>query len=329
MLFTVGSTASPDNYDAARIDVINRSTGERRTVYQNASMARYTSSGHLLLSRAGSLFAAAFDPATAKLSGTPVSVAQGIGGDGTTGAAHVDVSANGTLAYLPGDQRGSMRQIVMVDFKGTQTKIGLSDALYNDLRISPDGKRLAFAEGTSGLADIWVYSFDRGTRTRLTFNGTNATPVWSANSQEIIYAEILPDAKGTKFLRTSADGGREPITVGSAVARVYLKHVSADGEWALVDYVDNTGTGANVGRVPLRPDAPIEPVVQTGADDFAGMLSPDGRFLAYQSDEGGTIEVFVRDLKNPSGDGRCRTPAVRNRCGPSTAARSSTAQRRA
>ena len=301
VLFTVGSTASPDNYDAARIDVINRSTGERRTVYQNASMARYVSSGHLLLSRAGSLFAASFDSATARLSGTPVSVAQGIGGDGTTGAAHVDVAANGTLAYLPGDQRGSMRQLALVDFKGTRTKIDLPDALYNDVRISPDGKRVAFADGTSGLADIHVYSFERGTRTRLTFNGTNATPVWSPDSQEIIYAEILPDAKGTKFLRTSADGGRDPVLVGSAVARIYLKHVSADGEWALVDYVGNAVTRANIGRVPLRPDATIVPLVETRADDFGAALSPDGRFLAYQSDEGGTIDVFVRDLKNPSG----------------------------
>jgi len=117
-----------------------------------------------------------------------------------------------------------MRQLALVDFAGTRTGIKLSDALYNDIRISPDGKRVAFAEGTSGLGDIWVYSFERGTRTRLTFSGITATPVWTADARDIVYAEIMPDAKGTRFLRTNADGGGEPVLVGSAVARVYLKH---------------------------------------------------------------------------------------------------------
>ncbi|MDQ3421717.1 MAG: serine/threonine-protein kinase, partial [Acidobacteriota bacterium] len=301
VLFTVGTTGSPDSYEMSRIDAINRQTGERRAVYQNASMARYAASGHLLLSRGGSLFAAPFDPTTLKLSGTPVSVAQGIAGDGTTGAAHVDWSANGTLAYLAGDQRGSMRQLAMVDFAGTRTGIKLPDALYNDIRISPDGKRVAFADGTSGLGDIWVYSFERGTRTRLTFSGITATPVWTADGRDIIYAEIMPDAKGTRLMRTSADGGREPVSVGSALARVYLKDVSADGTWAVVDYISNTGTRADIGRVPLRPDATIEPLVKTKADDFGATLSPDGRYLAYNSDEGGAMEVFVRELQGSTG----------------------------
>ncbi|MDQ3488651.1 MAG: serine/threonine-protein kinase [Acidobacteriota bacterium] len=299
VLFTLGTTASPDSYDSSRIDAINRQTGERREVYQNASMARYAPTGHLLLSRAGSLFAAPFDPVTLKLSGTPVSIAQGITGDGTTGAAHIAWSDNGTLAYLAGDQRGSMRQLAFVDFAGTRTGIRLPDALYNDIRVSPDGKRLAFTEGTSGLGDIWVYSFERGTRTRLTFSGIAATPVWSADGRDIVYAEILPDAKGTRFSRTSADGGREPVSIGSAVARVYLKHVSADGAWALIDYVNNTGNGA--GRVLLQPDATIEPLVNTKADDFGATLSPDGRFVAYNSDEGGAMEVFVRELRGSTG----------------------------
>ena len=296
VLFTLGTTASPDSYDSSRIDAINRQTGERREVYQNASMARYAPTGHLLLSRAGSLFAAPFDPVTLKLSGTPVSIAQGITGDGTTGAAHIAWSDNGTLAYLAGDQRGSMRQLAFVDFAGTRTGIRLPDALYNDIRVSPDGKRLAFTEGTSGLGDIWVYSFERGTRTRLTFSGIAATPVWSADGRDIVYAEILPDAKGTRFSRTSADGGREPVSIGSAVARVYLKHVSADGAWALIDYVSSS-TRADVGRVPLQPDATIEPLVNTKADDLGATLSPDGRFVAYNSDEGGAMEVFVRELR--------------------------------
>ena len=82
---------------------------------------------------------------------------------------------------------------------------------------------------------------------------------------------------------------------------VYLKHLSADGKWVLIDYIMKGAAQANVGRVPLRPDGVIEPLVETRADDFAGALSPDGRYLAYQSDEGGTVDVFVREMNGSTG----------------------------
>lgn len=174
VLFTVGTTASPDDYDDARIDAIDRVTGERRTVFQNASMVRFASTGHLVLARGGSLHAVPFDPATLQATGTPASIVPGVGGDRTTGAAHAAWSDSGTLAYVPGDVRGGMRQLVWSDLKGERVSIDLPLALYNDVRISPDGTRMALADNTSGSADIWVYAFDRGTYTRLTFTGVNA-----------------------------------------------------------------------------------------------------------------------------------------------------------
>ena len=301
VLFTVGTIDTPDIYDESRVDAINRDTGERRHVFTGASMARYAPSGHLVFARRGSLFAVPFDPETLQVSGDPVGVLQGVGGDPTTGAAHVTWSSDGTLAYVPGDLRGGMRELVWSDLKGARLSIDLPPSLYNDVRLSPDGRRLALIDGTSGLADLWVYTFDRGSYTRLTFTGRNATPIWSADGKEIYYSAI--DAGlGSTIFRASADGGREPVVIMPADVRVYLKHVSADGSWALIDYIAFGGARANIGRIQLKSGAKVEPIVNTPADEYTAALSPDGRYIAYASDDAGNRhDVFVRALAPSSG----------------------------
>jgi serine/threonine-protein kinase len=301
VLFTIGTITSPDNYDESRIDAVDRTTGERRHVFQGASMVRYVPSGHLIFARAGSLFAVRFDPATLKVSGEPVSVLRGIGGDLTTGAAHVTSSDNGTFAYVPGDVSGGMRQLSWSDLKGGRASIHLPAALYNDVRVSPDGARMVVGNGTSGMADIWVYTFARGTYTRLTFTGTNATPVWSRDGRDIYFSSLDPQTAKSTIYKTSADGGRQPQEVASAKIRVYLKEISRDGTSALVDYIAYGGARSNIGRLPLRPDASAEVIVGTRADEYGAALSADGRFLAYNSDEGGSPQIYVLELAAKGG----------------------------
>jgi eukaryotic-like serine/threonine-protein kinase len=301
VLFTVGTTASPDDYDNARIDAVDRESGERRVVYQNASMARFASTGHLVFARGGSLHAVPFDPRTLQTTGTPASIVPGVGGDRTTGAAHVAWTDTGTLAYVPGDVRGGMRQLVWADLKGARVSIDLPPALYNDVRISPDGSRMALADNTSGSADIWVYAFDRGTYTRLTFTGVNATPVWSRDGREIFFSAIDRSGRGSTIFRTSADGGREPAAIVTIDIRAYLKNVSADASWALIDYLAFGGARANIGRLALRQGAKVDPLLETRADEYGAMLSPNGRYVAYHSGEGTQPEVFVRELDASAG----------------------------
>jgi Tol biopolymer transport system component len=235
------------------------------------------------------------------VSGEPSVVLQGVGGDRTTGAVHAAWTNDGTIAYVPGDARGALRQLDWVDLKGGRQTIGLAPQLYNDIRISPDGSRLAVVQGTSGDADIWVYTFARGTYTRVTFNGINATPVWSADSRDIFFSALEKNAARSAIFRTSADGGGEPVLVASSEFRLYLKHVSADGSWALVDYVGLVGDRANIGRFDLKPGGKVEPIVNTRLDEYGGVLSPSGRLVAYQSDPDGRPEVYVRTLAPASG----------------------------
>ncbi len=299
VLFTVGTTSNPDDYDGAQIDAVDRQTGERRMVFKGASSARYVSTGHLLLIRGGALYAVKFDPQSLTVSGQPVSILQGIGGDRTTGAGHITISESGTLAYVPGDGTGGLRQLVWSDLKGTVQSVNLAPALYNDIRISPDGSRLAYALGTTGAADIWVYSFARGTSTRLTFTGINGTPAWSRDGRDVYFSAI--DGLRTTILKTSADGGREPAAVVALDGRLYLKTVSQDGAWALADSVGSTGTLANVAKIPLRSGASPELIVNTSRDEYGAALSPDGGLIAYQAVEGGRPEVYVRELGASAG----------------------------
>jgi Tol biopolymer transport system component len=302
VVFTVGTTASPDDYDGSRLDAVDRQSGERRKIFEGgASMARYAPTGHLVFARGGSLYAVRFDPVTLAVSGQPSVVLQGIGGDPTTGAAHVTWTDGGTFAYVPGDALGGMRQVVWADVKGTRQTVPLAPALYNDIRLSPSGDRVAMAQGTSGAADIWVYSFSRATYTRLTFTGVNATPLWSADGREIFFSAVDKTGRGTTIFRTSADGGREPVQMVSAEVRTYLKYISPDAKWAIVDYLGFAGARANIARLELKPGAKIEPIVETKSDEYGSAVSPNGRLLAYQADPDGRPEVYVRALDQASG----------------------------
>ena len=302
VLFTVGTVESPDSYEDSRIDAVNRTTGERRTVYQGASSARYSPTGYLILTRGGSLLALPFDLATLMTSGTPVSVLQGVGGDSTTGVSHAALSDNGTLAFAPSDRLGGLRQLAWVDLKGQRQAVALPPAVYSDVRISPDGTRAALLDGSTGTADVWVYAFARGTYTRLTFTGRNATPVWSHDSREI-YFSAMESGNTSRIYKTAADGGREPALIATLAEprRVYVKNVSRDGTWALVDYIAYGGARANVGRLPIKEGAKIEPLADTPADEYGSALSPDERYFAYQSDEGNRPDVYVRPMSGAGG----------------------------
>ncbi len=301
VLFTVGTTSSPDSYDDSRIDAVDRTTGERRAIFTGATSVQYAPTGHLVFTRGGSLFAVPFDPQALRVSGSPTSVLQEVGGDWTTGAAHVAFSPGGTLAFVPGDHRGGQRQLFWSDLKGQRQPIPLPPALYNDVRLSPDGSRAAVVDGTSGAADIRVYAFARGTFTRLTFTSRSATPIWSADGRQVYFTSVDPGRPGSQILRTSPDGGREPELLVSLDLRAYLKHVSADGKWAIVHYFSYGGARANIGRLSLTAGAKIEPIVDTPFDEFGAVVSPNERYIAYQSDEGNLPQVYVREIGRSSG----------------------------
>ncbi len=297
VLFTVGLLSSPDDYDDSEIDAVTVATGERRSVLQRASMVLDTPVGYLLFARGGSLHAQPFDVGRVQVAGSAVPVLPRVAGDRTTGVAHVAVAVDGTLAYVAGTAMGNARRLQWTDAKGLVEPLDLPPAVYNDLRIAPDGSRAAILVGTSGGGDVWIYDFARLTFTRLTFTGVNATPAWSADGKWVYYAAIDSTGLKTTMLRKPADGSREAETVATIDTRAYIKDFDPQGA-AIVDYATRA-TGSMTDIVRLEPGSSAEPssLVATDADEYAAAISADGRWLAYQSNETGRYEVYVRDLE--------------------------------
>jgi serine/threonine-protein kinase len=301
VLFTVGGLGSPDNYDTSTIEVVEVATGARHVVLQGASSARYVSTGHLLFARGASVYAVPFDVDRLTTSGAPVQVLQGVNGDTTTGALHLSAGEDGTVAYVPGSTEGGSSRLMWVDRTGEARALSLPEGLYFDPRLSPDGSRVAVAWQTpsAGSQDIWVGDLARNTFTRISFSGNTATPVWSADGKTLYYSFIDPKGGRASIMRKPADGSRDEEQVVSVDARAYLQAVSRDETSAIVNFTPKGGIG-DIVRVGLSADAKPEPLVATKFDELESSLSPDGRWLAYVSDETGRFEIYVRDL-SPNG----------------------------
>jgi Tol biopolymer transport system component len=295
-IFTVGTLNSPDSYEKANIDAVNLATGERRAVVQGASMARYAPTGHLIFARGGSLYAVGFDPETLSTQGKPQLILQGVAGDETTGVAHFTIANDGTLAYVPGSPGANMRRIVWVDRTGKVQPLSLDPAQHNDIRISPDRSHAAVLVGSSGSGDVWVYDLERATSTRLTFNGRNATPIWSVDGKSIYYVEMDPSAAGKSVvMRKPADGSRAAQALLSVDGTAYIKAVVPDGSTGIFDYQRSASHGAIV-QSKLEQGATLTELVETQFAEYAAALAPDGRWLAYQSNESDRSEIYVRDM---------------------------------
>ena len=295
-VFTVGTLNSPDSYEKSNIDAINFATGERHVVVQGASMARYASTGHLIFARGVSLYAIGFDPETFATHGKAQLILQGVAGDETTGVVHFTIANDGTLAYVPGSPGANMRRIVWVDRTGKVEPLSLEPAQYNDVRTSPDASRAAVVVGSSGAGDVWVYELARATSTRLTFNGRNATPIWSIDGKSIYYVEMDPSAAGKSvIMRKAADGSREAESLISLDGTAYIKSLTTDGLSGVFDYQQTASHGGIV-IAKLEQGATPSELVNTPFAEYAAALAPDGRWLAYQSNESDRSEIYVRDM---------------------------------
>jgi serine/threonine protein kinase/Tol biopolymer transport system component len=296
VLFTVGTLASPDSYDHATIEAVVLATGERRMVLREAAMARYCGSGHLVYSRGPALFAIAFDPDRLTTTGSPVQVVPAVMRDPTTGAAHFDCAQDGTLAFVPGAPSGEVNLLVWAERNGQMQVAGLPPGPHQDVRISPDGTRAAVLNGAGGNGDVWIYEFATGTFNRLTFTATNAGPAWSADGRTVYYASFSKDGASATIFRKPADGSRDAEAVGKTVGRAYLGWVDPAERTVVVDAIEVASDRGDIVRVPFGESAGPQRLVVSPSNEYGAAVSPSGQWFAYQSDETGRFEVYVRSL---------------------------------
>jgi eukaryotic-like serine/threonine-protein kinase len=270
---------------------------ENKMVILTPSNAVYAS-GYLLFVRQNALMAQPFDPSSGELKGQASVLNDDVQVDSSVWRGTFTASENGTMVYQPGSAGGNM-QLTWLDRRGAILKtLGEPDDYYQ-VELSPDGKKAAVVIGALGQV-IWIYDVEHNTHTRLTF-GTDAylSPVWSRDGKQIAYMSgPLGGLERQTILIKAADGSGEEkklLDVGAyAGLQDGLCDWSADGRYIL--YVAGTtsvGTGTDIWALPLFGDRkPFAYINAPGNQQYA-QFSPDGRWVAYSSDESGQLEIYV------------------------------------
>ena len=258
------------------------------------------SSGHLLFVREGKLLAQGFDQDRLALTGDSFPIAEQV-----SGRTVLSATADGTIAYRTASPGSGQRQLVWVDRAGKE----LDRVIYDDTAalggsLSHDGRRVAVYRLQNGNMDVWSYDTSRRAWERVTFHaGDDIYPTWSRDGSSIVTGSVRT-TNIVDLYRTLLTGpqGREESLVVSPLAKFPMDW-SRDGRFLLYDVLD-LKRGFDVWAVPLEGDRKPFAVVETEFNEGLSQFSPDGRWIAYQSDRTGRPEVYLRPFPGPGGDVR-------------------------
>ena len=291
VLFTVHTGAR----DAQRIDAISLATGERTQVTQGSG-ARFLPTGHIVFAfqRSGSLWVAPFDVKRLRLTGSPTSALEGIKiSDGWNPT--IAAGLNGALAYATGRTSSSytLRTLAWVDRNGREEPIAAPPRAWWWPQISPDGRRLGLHIMDPVNMDAWIYELDRGPLVRVTFNpAQDGYPLWSRDGRHIAFWSNRGGGVRELRLRSADLTGDEEVLTTSRNARVPFSW-SADGK--LLVFQQHSGeTRIDIGMVSVDKPHTITMLIDGPADESYPAVSPDGRWIAYQSNQSGRWEVYVQ-----------------------------------
>jgi Tol biopolymer transport system component len=307
VLFTssnAGGTTATLNSD---IVVYSMATGQRKTLQRGGSYARYLPSGHMVYMQESTLFAVPFDVKRLEATGQAAPIVEGVANSLNTAGAQFSFSDTGNLVYVSGGSAAQNFSIYWMDREGKFTPLRETPGDYLNPAFSPDGKRLALEINDGKRNDIWVYEWDRDTLTRLTFAGdSNTSPAWTPDGRRIAYSS---QEKGgvSNLWWIRADGAGDAQRLSESKGQQYAGSWRPDGK-VLAFFQNNPGTGYDVMTLPIegddksgwKPGEP-KPFANSTFSEIYPAFSPDGRWLAYQSNESGNPEVYVRPFPEPGG----------------------------
>jgi hypothetical protein len=295
LIFTV-SAGGMDSFNDARIDAYALDSKRRKTLVQGGFSARYSPSGHIVYARGGSLYAVAFDAKRLEVTGPPVKVVEGVFMSTNSGSAYFDVSRTGALAYAVGKAEGGERTLVWVDRQGKATPLPLPVRSYLFPRISPDSKQIAFeVEGVNH--DLYLHDPEREVTTKLTTDGVSHAPVWTPDGKRIAFRSWKAGTMTMWWMPADRSGPEERLTMVGA--RQSLVSFSPDGRYATFNQMDTGGTRTDVWMLPMTGDRTPQPFVKSKFREGSARFSPDGKWVAYCTDESGRNEVFVQPWPGP------------------------------
>jgi serine/threonine-protein kinase len=306
VLFTSGPVG---NYDDAAIVVQAIPDGSPKVVQRGGYYGRFVSSGHLVYIHGGTLFAAPFDLDRLELTGTPVPVAEGVNASTGTGAVNFAVSDNGTFVYLQGPGVGLDAPILWMDRAGGTTPLRAAPSAWSNPKFSPDGTRLAMdLQVSGGLPAIWVYDWARDTSTRLTFgDGADIRPSWTPDGKRMAFASTRGGSANANLFWQRADGTGDVQRLSQSAQTQVPTSWHPNGKLLAFQQQDPKSAW-DLMILPVEGDEqsgwkPGKPEVflSTPFDEQSAQFSPDGRWIAYYSNENGQAEVYVRPYPASAG----------------------------
>jgi serine/threonine protein kinase/Tol biopolymer transport system component len=299
VLFTTSTTTSA--FDAANVEVMSLADHHTKTLVRGGTFGRYLPSGYLVYTNRGTLFAIPFDVDRLEVHGTPAPVLDQVGYNAGNGSAQLDFSQTGTLIYRSGGVTGGgLFTIAWLDGSGKVQPLLAKPGDYVNPSLSPDGQRLAVDVAEGSGTNTWVYDWQRDTMTRLTFTGS-ILPVWSPDGQYIAFGA---PGEGMSVIRSDGAGKPQLLTPSKTFQLPWS--FAPDGK-RLAFFELGSGTGYDLWTVPLESDSAglragkPEVFLQTPAAELAPSFSPDGRWMAYYSNESGINQVYVRAFPDKSG----------------------------
>jgi serine/threonine-protein kinase len=276
------------------IHAVDLHTGKQKLLLDDVAQAGYLAGGHLVfVRRDGVAMAAPFDLDRFEITGEAVPVLEGVDVRALGGFALIAWSASGSLVYVRGSGAANSQAVVRVSRTGVAVPVDTAwSGAFNSVAVSRDGRRLAVGMGVGNSLNIWTKPFDRGPATRLTFGNRDRRPAWSADGRFVAF--IRDSANGSAVHVRDADGG----AADRQVAR--LDRMAQEVAWApdgqsIVVRTDNQAAGAgDLVAVTIGRNSAVVPVAASEFTELYPAVSPDGRWLAYSSNESGQNEVYVR-----------------------------------
>jgi Tol biopolymer transport system component len=275
---------------AGGIGLLSIASGEYRTLIDNGSDGRYAASGHLIFARAGRLLAAPFDLERFAVTGPPAVVLEGVRMEGQRAVAQAAFSRDGTLIYVPGGAANTATTPVWRDRHGRVEPVGLPARAYRSFSLSPDGTRLAIAFGDS-TTEVWVHDLVRGATSRLTTGGNHVQLLWTPDGTRVVFTERTGGAATPFWVPVNGVHAPERMFARDHQGGVFSFSPSGN----LVAFQRRgPGTGLDLFVRPLDPAESAQSYLRTTFTEVGPRFSPDGRWIAYVSDESGRYEVYAR-----------------------------------